>query len=129
MHSAVTNSECACTPSHPVSDPPVAREAVPQCNSRKFRHFFIGQVQRTWRPRRPAGPSPLIHLEQFLEFMTNGSFWVPLLACAAVRFDSVRTFENRYRYVVPLAASFRRRPESSVFNGFWTPAFAGVTEF
>jgi len=23
--------------------------------------------------------------------------------------------------------SFRRRPESSYFNSFWTPAFAGVT--
>jgi len=24
--------------------------------------------------------------------------------------------------------SFRRKPESSHFNSFWTPAFAGVTE-
>ncbi len=25
-------------------------------------------------------------------------------------------------------SSFRRKPESSHFNSFWTPAFAGVTE-
>ena len=29
--------------------------------------------------------------------------------------------ENSYR------TSFRRKPESSYFNEFWTPAFAGVT--
>jgi len=25
-------------------------------------------------------------------------------------------------------SSFRRKPEASHFNSFWTPAFAGVTE-
>jgi hypothetical protein len=27
------------------------------------------------------------------------------------------------------SASFRRKPESSLFSAFWTPAFAGVTEY
>jgi hypothetical protein len=28
---------------------------------------------------------------------------------------------------IPWDASFRRKPESSYFKAFWTPAFAGVT--
>ena len=34
---------------------------------------------------------------------------------------------NLQKVAKSTSASFRRRPESSIFNRFWTPASAGVT--
>ena len=39
------------------------------------------------------------------------------------------TLTVSYRDALTQSSSFRRKPESSLFEGLWTPAFAGVTGF
>jgi hypothetical protein len=51
------------------------------------------------------------------------SLWQPLCVCDQYKNKIDESVESQKINL----SSFRRKPESSHFNSFWTPAFAGVT--
>ena len=106
------------------------------CKERKgFHGITDDRLLRPWMPRRHFHRSPK-NTWQTIEDSYNfvRVYFIKLNSFYTIfQITKLNSFYTKLDKVVKSPyfsnLSFLRKQESSYFNGFWTPAFAGVTDF